>query len=129
VTWHGGVVAEESVDGRYLYYGKHPDPNKGLEASLWKMPVGGGDENPVAIALAHASMFTPSAAGIYFIAADQKAQGYTLQFRPGQLPSRTLMQIDKELGVGMSVSPQEHWIVYAARDKVAGDFVMLEEFP
>jgi Tol biopolymer transport system component/DNA-binding winged helix-turn-helix (wHTH) protein len=42
VTRHGGFAAEESEDGKDLFYVREGSP-----ASIWKMPVGGGDESEV----------------------------------------------------------------------------------
>ena len=41
ITQHGGFSAFESYDGRYLYYAKFFTPG------IWRMPVGGGEEQRV----------------------------------------------------------------------------------
>jgi hypothetical protein len=128
VTRNGGVIAEESTDGRSLYYGKYADPARKSQASLWMMPLAGGDEVLVSESLANASTFAPGGAGVYFITAD--AKGYALQFcRSDQARPRKIIDIDKPVGMGMAVSPDEHWILYGIRDESAGDLMLLEDFP
>jgi Tol biopolymer transport system component len=39
VTKNGGFIAFETLDGKYLYYGKGPG-----QTSLWRVPVSGGEE-------------------------------------------------------------------------------------
>ena len=50
VTTHGGLDAFESSDG-YLYYGKERrkgvSSGKQKEDGVWRVPVGGGREEPV----------------------------------------------------------------------------------
>jgi hypothetical protein len=40
VTQHGGHAALESLDGKFLYYSKNPNP----EPEVWRVPVSGGEE-------------------------------------------------------------------------------------
>jgi Tol biopolymer transport system component len=42
VTRHGGGEGFESPDGKYLYYSK-----LGISAGIWRMPLAGGEEEPV----------------------------------------------------------------------------------
>jgi len=43
VTQHGGHAALESLDGKFLFYAK----NQFTEPEIWRVPVGGGEENLV----------------------------------------------------------------------------------
>ena len=44
ITEQGGLTATESPDGRFLYYAKH----EGLPTSIWRVPLGGGEEKLIA---------------------------------------------------------------------------------
>ena len=39
VTQHGGTYAKESIDRKYIYYGR-----TGPSTALWRVPVAGGEE-------------------------------------------------------------------------------------
>jgi hypothetical protein len=129
VTRQGGLIAEESTDGRFLFYAKHLDADHRSGATLWQMPAAGGEETLVG-SLANASTFAPGNNGVYFIAADPRTANYILQFRgTDHSATRKLIGIDAALSAGMSVSPDQHWILYVPVDKTAGDLMMLESFP
>jgi dipeptidyl aminopeptidase/acylaminoacyl peptidase len=63
VTTHGGTTATESVDGRFLYYAIHRAPS-----AIWRVPVDGGDEQPVVDGLSYQLNFVVGTRGIYFLA-------------------------------------------------------------
>ena len=45
VTHNGGTVAFESVDGKFLYFGKQPlVPNYEGSRGIWRIPVDGGED-------------------------------------------------------------------------------------
>ncbi len=71
VTKEGGFTPSESSDGRYVYYAKGYS-----EPGIWRVPVGGGDEEEVITDLP-AGMYgywVLVSDGIYYIAADFKSQ-------------------------------------------------------
>ena len=63
VTRNGGFAASLSPDGRSVYYTR----DAGLDTSLWRMPVGVGEESRV---LGSVTAFNYSVAddGVYFVA-------------------------------------------------------------
>ena len=63
VTRHGGHTPFESNDGKTIYYGK----NDSIPTQLWRVPVGGGDENQVIDSSAHEIWRRQPVSGIYFI--------------------------------------------------------------
>lgn len=65
VTSHGGFVAMESTDGRFLYFTK-----KLRMTGLWRMPVQGGEENPIVRQAIPDFYWAVGEKGIYFIDPD-----------------------------------------------------------
>ena len=64
LTQKGGDVPRESPDGRFIYYVKSYDP----AGALWRIPVGGGEEELALDARIHYGAFAVVDRGIYFAA-------------------------------------------------------------
>jgi Tol biopolymer transport system component/DNA-binding winged helix-turn-helix (wHTH) protein len=126
VTTHGGFDAFESSDG-YLYYGKE-------EASVWRVPVDGGREEPV---LEHALNYEYSRCwavvghGIYFLTtADSEHPAvsffsFTTHQRTAIAP---LPKMPAAFDATMSVSPDGRRLLVALQDTNDAD-IMLAENP
>jgi len=128
VTTHGGFDAFESSDG-YLYYGK------GEEAgSVWRMPVGGGREEPVlehALNYGYSRCWTVVSDGIYFLTtADPVHPSVSFfSFVTRQLKAiAPLPKMPKAFDATMSVSPDRRRLLVALQDTNDSD-IMLAETP
>ncbi|HSB13012.1 MAG TPA: DPP IV N-terminal domain-containing protein, partial [Bryobacteraceae bacterium] len=123
VTQKGGRLAFESADGRDLYYSKDF-----LGTSIWRMPAGGGEEVQV-LESALGFSFVPAAQGLYFVAHDHAAQGSSirrLDLATGHIA--TLFHPQRLIDLGLAVSPDERFLLYAQRQDTDTDLMLVEGF-
>lgn len=127
VTRQGGFEAFESPDGQWVYYSK----NRGLPA-IWRVSVGGGEETLVLDF--HSSDYSRYwqivGDGVYFatIEAGQTRIKF-FNFASGKLlPIATLEKALAQGDIGLAVSPDGRWLLYAQLDEKVGDIMMLENF-
>jgi Tol biopolymer transport system component len=123
VTQNGGDAALESVDGRFIYYTKG-----GNSASLWKMPLSGGEETQV-LPSVHARDFFVVNEGIYFIPApgtDRKSSIQFLSFATAKV--KTVAPMSGLPYEGLSVSPDGRSLLFAQWDELGIDLMLVENF-
>ena len=125
VTRQGGFVASESGDGKYLYY------CKGLGLGVWRLPVGGGEEVPILLNQPMAGcwgQWTVADDGIYFIKMQSPSSIDFFSFSKGRIT--TVVGLDKVNGFvsGFTISPDHHQILYAQRDPINSDIMLVENF-
>ena len=119
LTKNGGCNQMESADRAYVYYLKSRD------RELWRVPTGGGQEAQL-LALTHRTQFALGTRGAYLIETVAPATLKYFDFATavtkvlGMLPGPVFQ--DR----GLSVSPDEHWLLYG-KDEVAGSQLMLVE--
>ena len=103
VTNNGGFEAQESWDGKTLYY------TKGWYTGLYSRPVAGGAERPVLESVAlSVSSFIVVEHGIYYVCqSDKRISGLMeirfLDFSTGK--NQVHIQFNAEYGQGLTVSP------------------------
>jgi Tol biopolymer transport system component len=119
----GGFAPLESPDGKFLYY------TKALSAtSVWKVPVEGGEETQVLKSLSFYANMAIVRDGIYFVptrgAKDSSIQ--FLNFATGKI--KTIATLEKVPGVGLTVSPDGRWMLYAQIDQQGRDLMLVENF-
>src|SRR5262249_47702474 len=119
VTRSGGAAAQESPDGKYIYYVKEPGP-----PSLFRMPVKGGEEKQVLPHIYGWSSFGVTGKGVYFC-----REGKTIQFldtTTGKVS--TLLTPDKPISGALSVSPDDTYVVWQQMDRNNQDLMLVEGF-
>jgi Tol biopolymer transport system component/predicted Ser/Thr protein kinase len=123
VTKNGGLVAFESADGKWLYYTRSDS-----SLSLWKMPVAGGEETQVLPAVDWRA-FATAEHGIYFIP-PPKPDGHSsiefLGFTAGV--TKTVLPIVRPTRLGLSVSPDNRFLIYTQYDQAGSDLMLIENF-
>lgn len=122
VTKGGGHSGFESTDGRFLYYAKSP-----VATSLWRVPVSGGEETMVSPSLLTRMHMAPTEEGLYFVerpTPDGAKPVKFLQFATGAI--ETVTSLHQELDIGLSVSPDRHWMLFSAVEVRYGDLMMVE---
>jgi eukaryotic-like serine/threonine-protein kinase len=122
VTRNGGRVAFESLDGAFVYYAKDVE-----NSSLWRIPVGGGDEVEILKSVAGIA-FALANQGIYF--EQPNSNGSTsiqfLSFATGK--AAVLATITRPWDAGLSVSPNERYILYTQVDRTSSNLMLVENF-
>ena len=107
----GGFVAQESPDGKYLYY------SKGAPASLWRMTVGGAQEQRIAENLSYSTNFDVTSDGVYFMTSHGQAQKASVRFFDARTnKTTTLLDTGKHWDFGLSASPNGREILYSVVD-------------
>jgi Tol biopolymer transport system component len=122
ITKNGGWIAFESPDAKMLYYAKSL-----WDSSLWRMPVEGGEEKEIVKSIVGFA-FSIAKKGIYFqqLNGDRSTSIKVLSFATGRVA--TVATIRRRLASGMSVSPDERYILYAQVDQSGSDLMLIENF-
>jgi len=122
VTQKGGYVAFESLDGSMLYYTK-----TFYKSSLWGMPVGGGHEIELVKSIDWFG-FTPAKKAIYFerLNNDGSTSVQFLNLATGKVA--TIITLHRLLWGGLSISPDERYLLYAQFDQRGSDLMLIENF-
>ena len=128
VTRGGGFIASESQDGKTLYFTKG-----GNDVGLWRMAVSDGEEKKI-IDVPVGRNWSATGRGIYYVlnpSADREP--YTLHFydlASGQTSRPTALDgTSRLLPINVvSVSADERWLVWAQRDQLDYDVMLLENF-
>jgi Tol biopolymer transport system component len=125
VTRNGGTSSLESPDGKTLYFTK---TTPGFDFNLWRMPVGGGSETEVLASL-HRYNFAVTPAAIYFTtpsAPDSPAELKKLDLATGKVTS--FYTLNKRVDLGLALSPDSRYLLFAQLDYVGSDLMAVENF-
>jgi Tol biopolymer transport system component len=121
VTKNGGQGPQESADGRVVYYVR--------DQSVWQTPVDGGQEMRVTGPLGLQENFAVARSGIYFMSPQDKSGHWPVQlFGFADRKSKTIALIENYPEWGMTVSPDERWLLYPQLDAVEADLMVVENF-
>jgi len=125
---HGGAVCGfESTDGKWVYLTRaYEQPT-----SIWRVPADGGDEVKLIEGVGQPLTYDVMESGIYFLrrkGEDSPAPGLMFYSFATQQLTR-VADLDRPFGVGMSMSPDRHWLAFAspANSAVPASDVMLVE--
>jgi eukaryotic-like serine/threonine-protein kinase len=128
LTRGGGQIPVESPDGRTVYYVR----GRG-ESSLWQVSTEGGEETQVFEARVDPGNWAVAGRGIYFLTSQPRQGQSTLGFF--DFATRQTTQITTLEGPmetfqisGLTVSPDEHRVLYAQRDKLVFNLMLVENF-
>ncbi|HEY8560101.1 MAG TPA: protein kinase [Pyrinomonadaceae bacterium] len=128
VTHDGGFISSESTDGRVLYFTKGRS-----DTSLWSLAAEGGAENKV-IENNVGRSWTVTEQGIYFLASGgRNSEPFTIEFYDfGKRQVTRLAAVEKPSPVFAvnvaAVSPDRRWMIYAQRDQLDYDVILIENF-
>jgi serine/threonine protein kinase/Tol biopolymer transport system component len=128
LTFGGAFEGFEAADGKLFYFSKK-DPSN----SLWFVPVTGGVEKPVPefakISLGRSWGLLPQ--GIYFIAREDAPRPAIRFYSFAMRRITTLGTVEKaplDLQPGLALSPDGRWLLYAQRDQIINDIMLMENF-
>jgi Tol biopolymer transport system component len=125
ITHDGGEVAQESFDGRSLYYAVYGSPG-----TIWRVPIAGGERTQVVDGLSHPLNFVVADRGLYFVAvgdAPSKTSVDFVEFSNGQ--RTTLATIGKPWWFGIALSPDQRWLLFPTIDRDGRDLMLVENVP
>lgn len=120
VTHSGGFASSESPDGSWLYF-----TGEGTDASLWKVPVGGGAETQV-LPSVYCWNFAIADDGVYFVT--RTGHEYSIEFLSFATGKTELISPIQEGYFGFSVSPDRKRILYAQGVPWSSELVLAEGF-
>ena len=121
VTHKGGVFAQESPDGKWLYY-----ITPGF--ALRKEPLAGGEDQEFARD-GRWYPFCVTMQGVYYFGPSAGRPGTTIRFAGhagGE--SKVLGSIPRGVGRGLSLSPDGRWLLYSRYDQLAAELMLVENF-
>jgi len=125
VTQHGGTSSLESPDGQTLYFTK---TTPRFDYSLWKMPVNGGQETEVIPSL-HRYNFVVTAKTIFFdtpSGPDSPSEVEGLDIATGRVTN--LYKVARRIDVGLALSPDERYLLFAQLDYLGSDLMSVDNF-
>jgi Tol biopolymer transport system component len=114
VTRSGGEAAVVSRDGRYLYFVKGQ--------GLFRMPAGGGDEQPVLSGYSSVYDHAVGMKGVYTLEA-----GTLRLLDTAARKTSTLLTLDR-LPLTLCVSPDDRYVVWGQLDSNTSDLMLVEHF-
>jgi Tol biopolymer transport system component len=125
VTKNGGAASQESPDGKFLYYMRE----RTRTSSLWRMPVTGGEEEKVLDSVSWFINFAVTPKGIYYIPARRDGQSFVEYLDLATRKVKPVFTIgSRPISQGLSVSPDERWILWTQTDVAGSDLMLVENF-
>jgi Tol biopolymer transport system component len=125
VTNKGGWGPMESPDGRFIY-------STGVSAdrpTLLRAPAEGGEPKQVLDSVVDGQSYAVVRDGIYFIPRRDPKSGDSIQFlNTTTRKIQRITSIEKPVGIGLTVSPDRRWILYAQADQAGSDLMLVENF-
>jgi Tol biopolymer transport system component len=127
LTKGGGVSPVEAADGTTVYFGRQGPPG-----TVWKVPAGGGEETRVGNFTVNGRRylnFAVGAQGIYYASSSDAIHWFELwlyRFSTGK--SERIRRIETMFWQGLSVAPDDRWLLFVAAQDDHGDLQMVENF-
>jgi hypothetical protein len=123
VTRQGGFEAQESPDGKWLYYEK--------DGAVWRMPVEGGEETRVVDRVGW-GFWATTRTGICYLNQRGADRDTVELYDAATGRTRVVASIDKGLSVpsapGFAIAPDETWLLLRRVDHGDYDIMLAEDF-
>jgi serine/threonine protein kinase/Tol biopolymer transport system component len=122
VTKEGGFESAESEDGQWLYYSRRG-------GTIWRMPLAGGAPEVVLHELL-GRYWTLRRQAIYFLrSAEPHPKIEMLDLKTGHIATIGELTNNVDWGYsGLSVSPDERWVIYAQMDELVNRIMLVTNF-
>ena len=120
-----GISARESFDGETIYFASHDERSTLKKVALPGQPGMESDVDGLP-RLSNSGLWTLSAAGIYFVPADEPRSLRYFDFASKQI--RPIFEVDKDFSSGLSVSPDGRWILYSLVGDESSDIMIVDHF-
>lgn len=120
-----GLNPQESFDGKTVYFASSSARTVLRKVSLRALPgtSEGGDGLP---RVNNAGVWAVAPGGIYFVPAEAPRSLRYFDFATRQI--RPIFEVDKYFGSGLSVSPDDRWILYTLVGDVNSDIMLVDHF-
>jgi Tol biopolymer transport system component len=123
VTDSGGMVAFESPDGRWFYYMRRDGPTP-----LWRKSLSGGAVEEQVVDSVKLRNFFVTRLGVYYMKSEGPAVDSIRHFDPETRKERVLAHTKRTAGLGISVSPDDRWVLFTQNDLEGMDIMLTENF-
>jgi Tol biopolymer transport system component len=125
VTTEGGYAAMESPEGRWLLYTKIDQPG------IWRLPLGGGDEELLVQNLDARDWanWTVAANRIYYLSRLDNGEPQLVATDLDTGETTRFAQIDRHARAGLSVSPDGERLFYSRTDRRESDVMVARNLP
>jgi Tol biopolymer transport system component/predicted Ser/Thr protein kinase len=133
VTRHGGFAAVESTDGASVYFSRKLSGRHDPQNAIWRLPVGGGDEEAVVESFrAGSGSWDVTAWGIYFVDRSfSPGEEWVVRFLAfGQHGAKDVARLAHPpylAGPAVSVSPDGRWLL-STQSQGEFDLMLVEGF-
>lgn len=125
VTKNGGEAAYESADGQWVYYSRFWTPEKN---GLFRIPVKGGEEQPVIDKAIHRRAWVLTDNGIYYYLVNLGTLGLYFCDLSGEKRTK-IAEFDLHTTDGyFDISPDGSWLLFAQREAPESDIMLIENF-
>ena len=123
ITKGGGIASIEGRDG-FLYYAKE----QRSPTSIWRVPVGRGNETRVLDGLSYFSNFAVGERRLYFISQGASVTDTSIEYFDVFAGRRTrLGAIGKQWWYGVALSPDEKWLMYSVVDRTDSKLMVVDK--
>ena len=123
VTRDGGLAPLESQDGKFIYFGK------ALGASVWRLPVEGGQATKLIENVSDPQNLAIASKGIYFVPQQSLALGSSIEFLDFTTnQTKRVASFAKPFSSGLTLSPDGRWILYTQVDREGAELRLVENF-
>ena len=97
--------------------------------TIWRVPVGGGEETQVVDGLSYRINFVVADRGLYFVAVGDTGDQPSIDFLDFATGKRaTLVRLDKPYWFGMTLSPDERSLVFPLVDSAGSNLMLVDRF-
>jgi eukaryotic-like serine/threonine-protein kinase len=125
ITRDGGYIAYESVDGESIFYSKS---DLASDNSLWTAGASGGNERMLVPTLYRHNL-APAASGVYLSTPRGLEGGPEILFyRFQDQTTQTVYRLRRAVALGLSVAPDESWLLFSQVDGSGADLMLIEGF-
>lgn len=127
ITHDGGFTSFEAGDGQSLFFSKNTKPG------IWRLDYDSGAITRLTDALAIPDYFswTVTQNALYYLKREEHAPTMLVRYDLAEGEETPLMPVHRNLayggrGLGLTVSPDEQWLVYGRVDERSSDLMMVE---
>ena len=127
VTHDGGFTSFEAWDGQSLFFSKNAQPG------LWQLDYDSGAITRLtdALAIPDYNSWTVTQDALYYLKREEHAPTMLVRYDLAVGEATPVMPVPRNLsyggrGLGLTVSPDEQWLVYGRVDERSSDLMMVE---